>query len=89
MNGEYLDRYYETSSKVSNGRLRDEYLNVEWFGSLADARRTLALARKHYKHPWPHSALGDQTPVAFASRYQGWLYTCPKSRSGQSPIFTS
>lgn len=31
-----------------NGRLRDECLNVEWFGSLADTRRTLAAWRTHY-----------------------------------------
>jgi putative transposase len=53
-----------------NGRLRDECLNVEWFGSLADARRTLAAWRRHYNHSRPHSALGDQTPAAFASRHQ-------------------
>jgi len=56
-----------------NGRLRDECLNVEWFASLAEARRTLAAWRTHYNRQRPHSALGDQTPAAFASRYQGWL----------------
>ena len=56
-----------------NGRLRDECLNVEWFGSLVDARRTLAAWRKHYNHSRPHSALGDQTPAAFASRYDAMV----------------
>jgi len=53
-----------------NGRLRDECLNVEWFGSMADARSTLAAWHTHYNHSRPHSALGDETPAAFASRYQ-------------------
>jgi transposase InsO family protein len=31
-----------------NGRLRDECLNVEWFGSLHEARVRLARCRDHY-----------------------------------------
>jgi putative transposase len=52
-----------------NGRLRDECLNVEWFGSLQQARSTLARWRHQYNHHRPHSALADQTPSAFASAY--------------------
>ena len=60
-------------SKLLCGRLRDECLNVEWFGSLSDARRTLAAWRTHYNHSRPHSALRDQTPAAFASSYQAMV----------------
>jgi putative transposase len=49
-----------------NGRLRDEFLNVEWFVSLDDARSKLAKFRAHYNHERPHSALADRTPAAFA-----------------------
>lgn len=49
-----------------NGRLRDEYLNVEWFPSLEDARRKLTAWREDYNHLRPHSALDDRVPAAFA-----------------------
>ena len=49
-----------------NGRLRDECLNVEWFTSLEEARRGLALWRDHYNHRRPHSALDDWSPAVFA-----------------------
>jgi len=53
-----------------NGRLRDECLNVEWFASLSEARRILARWRTHYNQQRPHSALLDQTPESFASKYK-------------------
>ena len=46
-----------------NGSLRDELLNEEWFDSLDDARRKLALWRYDYKNVRPHSSLGNQTPA--------------------------
>jgi putative transposase len=49
-----------------NGRLRDEFLNVEWFASLDDARHKLAKFREHYNYELPHGALADRTPPAFA-----------------------
>ena len=52
-----------------NGRLRDECLRVNWFPSLAEARRRLAAWRAHYNQRRPHSALVDQTPAEFAARY--------------------
>jgi putative transposase len=50
-----------------NGRLRDECLNVEWFTSLEEARRGLALWRDHYNHHRPHSAFDDRSPAVFAA----------------------
>jgi putative transposase len=67
-----------------NGRLRDECLNVEWFASLADARRTLAAWRTHYNHSRPHSALTDQTPAAFASRYQAAVERFAPSKTNRA-----
>ena len=46
-----------------NGSLRDELLNEEWFNSLDDARRKLALWRYDYNNVRPHSSLGNQTPA--------------------------
>jgi putative transposase len=52
-----------------NGRLRDECLNVEWFGSLHEARERLTQWRNHYNLQRPHSALNDRTPASFASAH--------------------
>ena len=49
-----------------NGKLRDECLNVSWFENLWDARRKIAAWRVEYNQERPHSALGYQTPAAFA-----------------------
>ncbi len=40
-----------------NGRLRDECLNVNWFGNLFDARRKISLWRQDYNAAQPHSSL--------------------------------
>ena len=61
-----------------NGRLRDECLNVEVFGSMAEAAQLLAAWREDYNHHRPHSALKDDTPAAFAAKtLEG---TVPSSR---------
>ena len=50
-----------------NGKLRDELLNRELFLSLAEARYVLDEWRLDYNHRRPHSALGWQTPAAYAA----------------------
>lgn len=50
-----------------NGKLRDECLNLELFGSLAEARVVIEDFRLHYNHRRPHSSLAYRTPAAFAS----------------------
>jgi putative transposase len=49
-----------------HGRLRDECLNEHWFLGLADARQIVEAWRQDYNQERPHSALGYQTPAAFA-----------------------
>lgn len=49
-----------------NGKFRDECLNVHWFASLAHARAIIQEWKEHYNQERPHSALGNQTPAAFA-----------------------
>ena len=49
-----------------HGKLRDECLNVNWFENLWDARQKSAAWRVEYNEERPHSALGYQTPAAFA-----------------------
>ena len=49
-----------------NGRMRDELLNETLFFSLEQARRTVANWAADYSRP--HSAIGYETPAAYAAR---------------------
>jgi transposase InsO family protein len=67
--------YVEPGSPWQNGyaesfhsRLRDEFLAVEEFESLAAARRLTTAWQDDYNHRRPHGSLGYQTPAAFAAR---------------------
>ena len=51
-----------------NGRLRDELLNIEEFGSIAEARVVIEDWREEYNTYRPHSALGGLTPAEYAAR---------------------
>ena len=50
-----------------HGRLRDELLDREAFGSLAEAKLVVEDWRAAYNEQRPHSSLGYQTPAAFAA----------------------
>lgn len=50
-----------------HGRLRDECLNLHWFGSLPEVRGIVEAWRVDYNHRRPHSSLGYLTPAEFAS----------------------
>lgn len=50
-----------------NSRFRDEFLNIEVFGSLLEAKVLGEAHRYKYNHQRPHSSLGDLTPAEFAS----------------------
>jgi putative transposase len=54
-------------SESFNSRLRNEFLNVEAFGSLKEAQVLAEQHRREYNHRRPHSALGYRTPAAFAA----------------------
>ncbi len=47
-------------------KLRDECLNRELFGNLAEARVVIEQWREQYNQERPHSSLGYQTPREFA-----------------------
>jgi putative transposase len=49
-----------------NGTLRDDCLNLHWFLSLDDARRTIEGWRCEYNDYRPHSSLGGLTPAEYA-----------------------
>lgn len=48
-----------------NGKLRDEYLALQWFRNRADARVRIEQWRRHYNDVRPHSSLGYLTPMEF------------------------
>ena len=66
-----------------HGKLRDECLNVSWFENLWDARRKIAAWQKEFNEERLHSALGYQTPAAYARQ----LVPAPGSapHSGATP----
>ena len=56
-------------SEAFNGRVRQECLDQHWFYSLEEARTCLEEWRKDYNTMRPHTALGNQTPAAFAAAW--------------------
>ena len=50
-----------------HGRLRDEFLAMEIFDGVRDARALTASWRDDYNTQRPHSSLGYQTPARFAA----------------------
>ena len=50
-----------------NGRLRDEFLDRELFGSVVEAKVLAVERRRYYNEERPHSALNYQTPAACAA----------------------
>lgn len=49
-----------------NGTFRDECLNLHWFLSLEDAKRSIEDWRFDYNQVRPHSSLGGLTPAEYA-----------------------
>lgn len=64
-----------------NGKLRDECLNENWFGSLNEARGVIETWRVDYNQARPHSALGYRTPEEFAAE-QAALPALPPAPAG-------
>lgn len=58
-----------------HGRMRDEFLGVEEFESLAAARQLTAAWKDDYNHRRPHGSLGYVAPAAFAAR---WVASAPE-----------
>ena len=52
--------------RSSNGRLRDECFNTNWFMSLDDAKSKIEAWRRHYNENRPHTAMGFVPPSEYA-----------------------
>jgi len=63
-----------------NGRMRDELLNETMFRNMAHACSAIRAWATDYNEERPHSALGYQTPKAFAED----LYTATDSRAASN-----
>jgi transposase InsO family protein len=50
-----------------NGKVRDELLNAEEFGSLLEAKVLAKEWRREYNHVRPHSSLGYRTPAEYGA----------------------
>lgn len=61
-----------------NSRFRDEFLEVQEFESVADARQKAAWFRREYNTVRPHSSLGYKTPRQFSDE-------CDRKLHGQRP----
>lgn len=51
-----------------NSRLRDEFLNMNYFHTMAEAKELARRWKEHYNHKRLHSSLAYQTPAEFARR---------------------
>jgi putative transposase len=67
-----------------NGRMRDELLNEPLFMSLDHARTAIAAWAEDYNQKRPHSALGYETPAAFAAGLNK-QWPVPLRPSGSTP----
>ena len=70
-----------------NGRMRDELLNETLFLGLDHARAAIAAWVVDYNQERPHSALGYETPAAFAAELnKQWPAPLRPSGSAAQPI---
>jgi CheY-like chemotaxis protein len=64
-----------------NGRLRDECLNTEWFGTLREAQQIIEKWREEDNQQRPHSALGHLPPANLTAtndaNSSGIPFSCP------------
>lgn len=67
-----------------NGRMRNELLNETLFLSLDHARTAIAAWAEDYNQHRPHSALGYETPAAFAAELNK-QWPAPLRPSGSAP----
>jgi len=68
-----------------NSRLRDEFLEMNYFYTLGEAKQLAAAWKEHYNEERPHTSLGNRTPKEFAEHCMGVSSTSLRSAS-QPPM---
>ena len=68
-----------------NSRLRDEFLEMNYFHTLNEAQQLATAWKEHYNEARPHTSLGNRTPREFAEHCMGACSTSLRSAS-QSPM---
>lgn len=69
-----------------NGKIRDECLNEEIFGSLAYARHIIEAWRQDYNNIRPHSSLGYQTPAQYRASLRPTLAVAQSDACGDTVL---
>ncbi|MCK4578695.1 MAG: transposase [Candidatus Marinimicrobia bacterium] len=59
----------EVPDESFDGRVRQECLNQHWFTAMDEVQRILDIWRVNYNLERPHSSLGNQSPLEFASSF--------------------
>ncbi len=88
--------YIEPGSPWENGyaesfhsRLRDEFLSVELFESVAHARASAAAWQEDYNNYRPHSSLCGLPPVEFARRCAASVPAAPPLQQHSDPLLVT
>jgi len=68
-----------------NSRLRDEFLEMNYFNNLYEARELAEGWKEYYNHQRPQAALGKQTPSEFARRFGSSGSTSLRSATPTDP----
>ena len=71
-----------------NGKVRDEFLNEHWFGSIAEAQVLAEMFRRDFNTVRPHSALKNLTPEEFVKSLAG-SPAGPAHPQDQEPALTT
>ena len=66
-----------------NGKLRDEFLTLQWFRNRLDAKVGIEQWRRHYNEVRPHSSLAYLTPAEFKATCTA---TITEGRSAATPL---
>jgi len=80
-----IDWHYITPGKPSengfteslNGKVRDEFLNEHWFGSMTEVRHLMEAWRQDYNNVRPHSSLNYRTPAQASAGLRQTLAVAP------------
>ncbi len=68
-----------------NSRLRDEFLETNYFHTLREAQQLAAAWKEHYNTRRPHGSLGNRTPKEFAGHCMG-VSSAPLRPAPQPPM---